>query len=140
MLLFGSDPQGKPWIAAVKDPFEEGTLQKVEAGPRAVCTSGDYARGIEIEGRRMSHIIDPRTGRPAEAAASVTVLAPTAMQADIWATALSVLGPEGLERLPTGFEALLVVSGDEGARLIATPGMKDHLLGGLPERMQVEIR
>ena len=124
----------------MKNPFDEGTLLKLVAGPRAVCTSGDYARGIQIEGRHLSHIIDPRTGRPAEAAASVTVLAPSAMEADIWATALSVLGPEGLDRLPEGFEAMLVIRGEESPQLIATPEIRDQLLQRSSCSTPVEIR
>ncbi len=59
----------------------------------AVATSGDYRHAIEIDGRRHAHTIDPRRGAPLENdLASVTVLAPTAMAADAWATALMVLG------------------------------------------------
>ena len=53
----------------------------------AVCTSGDYERG--------DHLVDPRTGMPSSLAASVTVVAPTAMLADALATAAFVLGPAG---------------------------------------------
>jgi len=55
----------------------------------AVCTSGDYER----TGPRAHHILDPRTGTSADAIASVTVVAPTAMAADALATAAFVLGP-----------------------------------------------
>ena len=62
---------------------------------RALATSGDYRNYFEREGRRFSHTIDPRTGRPIEhRLASVTVLHPEAVWAEAWATALNVLGPE----------------------------------------------
>ena len=138
--LFGWNAQGYPWSVAVKNPFGPGALLDIEVGRRAVCTSGDYARGIEIEGQRLSHIIDPRTGRPARAAASVTVLAPTALAADVWATAMSVLGPTGWKRLPDRVEALMIIRTDQGPRLLATPGMMDSLPNPLPKGIGVEIR
>jgi thiamine biosynthesis lipoprotein len=61
----------------------------------SVATSGDYRNFFELEGRRYSHSIDPRTGYPvAHELVSVTVVHPSAMLADAWATALTVLGPE----------------------------------------------
>lgn len=61
----------------------------------AVATSGDHWHRFEQDGRWYSHTIDPRTGAPvAHAPAAVTVVADTALAADAWATALTVLGPE----------------------------------------------
>ena len=61
----------------------------------AVATSGDYRNYFEHDGRRYSHTIDPRSGRPvAHGAASVTVVAESAAFADAMATALLVMGPE----------------------------------------------
>jgi thiamine biosynthesis lipoprotein len=60
----------------------------------SMATSGDYRNFYEVDGRRRSHILDPRSGRPIEhALASVTVMHPQAALADAWATALAVLGP-----------------------------------------------
>jgi FAD:protein FMN transferase len=59
----------------------------------AVTTSGDARQGVEIEGRRYSHIVDPRTGLGVEGPAAVTVIAPDGITADAVATAASVLGP-----------------------------------------------
>ena len=58
-----------------------------------VSTSGDYERYFEKDGKRYCHIIDPRTGRPADACQSVTVVAPTLAFADALATGVFVLGP-----------------------------------------------
>ncbi len=119
---FGATPTGEPWTIDVQDPFGNGKLGTLVVTDMAVCTSGNYRRYFEADGRRHSHIIDPRTGLPAEAACSVTVLAPDALTADIWATALSVLGPEGLDHLPKGVEAM-VISGDESDhRVLMTHG------------------
>ena len=80
-------------------------------GDRSMATSGDYRNYFEVDGKRYSHTIDPRTGQPIEhPLASVTVVAETCMEADAWATALNVLGPEEALRLAKaeGLDVLLV--------------------------------
>jgi thiamine biosynthesis lipoprotein len=83
---------------------------------RAVATSGDYRRGVEIGGRHYSHIVDPRTGMPADQVISSTVIARTPAEAGALATALSVLTPEESSRLVAslpGVEYLLVKKNGE---------------------------
>ena len=106
----------------ILDPFADRLAGSIEIGDRAVCTSGGYARFVEIEGRRYSHILDPRSGAPAADVVSATVLAADAATADAWATALSVLGPPGLANLPPGVDALLLVEDVGGPRGLATAG------------------
>lgn len=123
LRCYGSPPDGSGWVVDIQSPFGEGVLGKVRLREgKAVCTSGGYARFTEIQGKRYSHIVDPRTGYPVDAVPSVTVIAPTAMEADIWATALSVLGPEGLSRLPDGVEALLIQGDSKNLKKTATAG------------------
>ncbi len=112
LRLWGTSPQAGLWPVEVRDPFGgPEPVERFDLAAGAVCTSGDYARYTVIEGRRFSHIIDPRTGRPAADAASVTVIGPDAMTADSWATALSVLGAGGLELVPADLEVILITSG-----------------------------
>jgi FAD:protein FMN transferase len=83
---------------------------------RAVATSGNYRRGVEIGGRHYSHIVDPRTGMPAEEIVSSTVIAPSAADAGALATALSVLTPAEGRRVTAsvpGAEFLLVTKDGE---------------------------
>jgi len=93
----GRSPAGRPWRVAVEAPSaaERRPYALVELDGRAVSTSGDY-RDFRLQGGvRVSHTIDPRTGRPVtHSLASVTVVASTAARADAYATALMVLGPE----------------------------------------------
>ncbi len=93
----GERPGGGPWRVAIERPQDEGRAihSLVELQDRAMATSGDY-RIFYIEGgKRFSHTIDPRTGRPVEGGpASATVVADTATEADAWATTLMVLGEE----------------------------------------------
>ena len=138
LRCFGQPPQESLWLVDIRDPFREGRLVELGVWGAAVCTSGDYARFVEIEGRRYSHIADPRTGRLAEAASSVTVVAQTAMEADIWATALSVLGRDGIERLPSGVEAMLVIGEADDYDIVCTPGFKDMMREPLPVGLTVE--
>jgi thiamine biosynthesis lipoprotein len=76
-----------------------------------ISTSGDARQHLIVEGRRYSHILDPRTGTPVEGRSSVTVIAPSGMLADGLDTAASVLGPEKalalIEKFP-GTELLMV--------------------------------
>ncbi|WP_158545410.1 DUF2271 domain-containing protein [Bremerella cremea] len=62
--------------------------------PIAMATSGGYRRYLEVGGRRISHIFDPRTGLPADEVSSASVVAPNAQDADALATTLCVLGPQ----------------------------------------------
>jgi thiamine biosynthesis lipoprotein len=87
-----------------------------------------------VNGRRVGHLLDPRTGEPAPDFGSVTVVAPSAFVADVLSTAFFVLGPEqGLalsERLRTDgviHEALFFFVGEEGQalRVSLSPGMKN---------------
>lgn len=113
------------WRVAVRDPREPDryvTTLSVRDG--AVATSGDYERFFEYQGRRYSHLLDPRTGEPEQGIASVTVLHPSAAVADALATALAVLGPEaGLELLEQWqpARAMLVTTAGEVLWLDARP-------------------
>ena len=133
LRCFGRPPEGNLWKVAVRHPFKPGeACAEIAIEPGAVCTSGDYQRFFEIQGKRYSHIIDPRTGRPAEAAASVTVVAPMAMIADAWATALSVLGPSGFDLLPAdgSVQALIVLGPPESPEIRMTPAFRALLTRG----------
>ncbi len=119
---FGRKPDGTPWRMGLADPYHPhaiyldpaGAIVILGLGDEAVCTSGDYARGEEISGRRYSHIVNPATLGATTKSPSVTVIAPDAMTADAWATALSVLGPAGLEKLKgTKIEAMILMGETE---------------------------
>ena len=89
-------PGGESWSVGVENPppRDEPYSIVLNVTDAAVATSGDYRRSLYIEDKRYSHIIDPRTGRPAEHVASATVIAPDLTTADALATALCVLGPD----------------------------------------------
>ena len=115
----GLNAAGEPWRIAVEhpDPGAETFHRVLPLGGWAMATSGDYRNFREWGGRRLSHMIDPRTGRPVDhALASVTVVADRCMSADGLATAVLVLGPEAGFRFATTHDvaALLLVRTPDG--------------------------
>jgi thiamine biosynthesis lipoprotein len=102
----------------------------VELEDAALATSGDYRNFFEAGGRRFSHEIDPRTGRPiAHALASVSVLAADCMRADAWATALIVLGPDEAFQVAVEerLDVLLLIRTPTSFEERATPGFARHV-------------
>ena len=107
IYVAGCNPHGDRWSIGIRHPrHSEQLLDSIRVSNMAVCTSGDYER----RGPRAHHILDPRTGTSADAIASVTVVAPTAMAADALATAAFVLGPtSGIQLLERhGVNGLMV--------------------------------
>lgn len=96
VYALGMRGEAKKWRVAVQHPRRrKAVLAVLEPEDMALATSGDYQKYIEIDGRRYSHIINPRTGAPCEdAPASVTVLAEDCLSADALATSIFVLGPQ----------------------------------------------
>lgn len=93
----GVQPNGQPWWVEIETPPGLTAQETVIVALHglSLATSGDYRRFRMDSGRRRSHTIDPRTGQPVEAAAaSVSVLAQTCMDADALCTVLMVLGSE----------------------------------------------
>ncbi len=110
-LAVGDPPPGRvAWRidldASISPPASSRTLLLRNA---AVATSGDRYQRVTLEGRTFAHILDPRTGLGLERAFTATVIAPSCTLADAWATALSVLGPDGLRRIEgrPGFAGIL---------------------------------
>ena len=129
LIDVGGDVRGfgdRVWRISVRSPFDGTFIARLKLCYASVCTSGNYQRFVEIDGKRYSHVVDPRTGYPAEMTPSVTVVAPRAVLADAWATALSVLGVEGLKLIPpgSGIEAMIVVGTPEDHRLHVTSGFE----------------
>jgi thiamine biosynthesis lipoprotein len=94
VYAIGTEP-GEPrgWAVGIRHPWQPGRrLAVVRLQDRALATSAATFQYLEHAGRKLGHIIDPRTGWPAEGIASATAVAPTAAAADALATAFFVLG------------------------------------------------
>lgn len=111
ILALGSKPGGGPWKIALERPRGGGFLGYVELSRGALGTSGDYQDFFTLQGRRYSHIFDPRTGWPARTTAAVTVRGRSGSLTDAGGTAAFVLGPErGMALLKRWGETGLFVS------------------------------
>jgi thiamine biosynthesis lipoprotein len=83
-----------PWHIGIRDPRANGIIASLDAHDgEAVFTSGDYEHYYDYQGKRYNHILDPRTGYPADKTRSVTVIDNDGARADAAATALFVAGP-----------------------------------------------
>jgi thiamine biosynthesis lipoprotein len=93
--VLGSNARNTPWRIGIKDPRKADAIVAILAlEDAAAVTSGDYYRYFEVEGQRYHHILDPRSGYPASANKSVTVISKDAGLADVLSTALFVLKEE----------------------------------------------
>ena len=105
-LLVAGTNGGKPWKLGIGDPRGAAgqTFATVEMTDGTFSTSGDYERFFIKDGIRYHHIIDPDLGRPATATRSVTIVADSAMLADVLSTGVFLLGPAAgmalIEKLP----------------------------------------
>lgn len=92
------------WEIAIEEPVvgsgRGGVHQVLQLGTNAIATSGDYRNYFEDGDKQYSHLLDPRTGYPiSHKLASVTVIAATTMEADAWATAFFVMGPDKIKSI-----------------------------------------
>lgn len=117
----GKAEGGRSWRVGVRDPrVPDSTLTSFPLSQLAAATSGDYEQAFTAD-RRLNHLIDPRTGQSPSELSSVTIIAPSAMDADALATAVSVMGSAAGLKLIDGLpqvEAYLVTK--EG-RVIHSP-------------------
>jgi len=116
-VLALGDKDGAPWKVGIQHPRRAGALAVLELHDgEAIGTSGDYQRFFEVGGKRYCHLIDPRTGWPAERAQAVTVIArgPHAgTLSDVASKPLFIAGPADWRRMAAKmgiFEALLVAA------------------------------
>ncbi|SKB30393.1 thiamine biosynthesis lipoprotein [Salegentibacter holothuriorum] len=116
MNTWGKQPNGKEWKVAITNPMDKNkvfALLPISNG--AVVTSGNYEKYVKLNGKRFSHIIDPRTGYPSSGIISVTVFAPKAELADALATSVFVMGQEaGLDRINQLPQIEYIIIDDKG--------------------------
>jgi len=134
-VLAGAPPPGRAgWTVAIAgldsaDPSLDRGAGALQLAHAALSSSGDLVRFVELDGRRYSHILDPRTGAALERRSLASVLAPDGVHADAWATALSVLGADGLALLARepGLAGRLLVAGAEGVELFESEAFRTAL-------------
>ncbi|MCK4910576.1 MAG: FAD:protein FMN transferase [Thermodesulfovibrionales bacterium] len=129
---YGRKPDGTEWRVGIKNPRSDDPnsfIASLSLNDEAISTSGDYERFFIKDGRRYHHILDPRTGQPAEGSMSVTVIADSATYTDGLSTGIFVMGPEkGIKVLEEhGFQGVLI--GADG---------ETYITGGLAGRLRMK--
>ena len=118
----------RPWRIGIRHPRQAAILASVEIeGDTSVFTSGDYERFFEVDGIRHHHIIDPRSGYPAEGTSSVTVIYNNAATADAAATALFVAGPDEWLAVARDMGISLVMLVDTDGVIHMNPAMQSRI-------------
>lgn len=133
VLTRGHNAAGKAWRVAIQKPTDrENAVQAlVDLQGHGISTSGSYRNYYELDGRRISHVINPQTGQPIEhRLVSATVIATTALEADGWDTGLMVLGTEKAKALALRekLAVYLITKDKEGFSSWMSPQFRAFLL------------
>ncbi|MAG37157.1 MAG: thiamine biosynthesis protein ApbE [Dehalococcoidia bacterium] len=121
--------QGEGWRVAIEDPRAAGkALETLQLAGASVATSGDYLQCFTAD-KLFHHILDPRTGRSPEHTSAVTIVAPTAMEADALSTATMVLGPQDGLRLLARLDDVEGVMVTKEQEILRSRGMSRYTVG-----------
>lgn len=128
----GHNPKGNPWQVAIQKPTDKDNQVQaiVDLKGMGISTSGSYRNYYELDGKRLSHIIDPTTGHPiTHKLVSATVIASTALEADSWDTGLMVLGTQKAMALAEKehLAVYLITKTPNGFETHMTPQFKTYL-------------
>jgi thiamine biosynthesis lipoprotein len=121
----------RPWKVGIQHPRKSGVIATLELHDgEAIGTSGDYQRYFESGGKRYCHLIDPRTGRPADGMQSVTVLVSgkhAGTQSDVLSKPLFISGPDGLASMVAqlSLQNVLAIAADGG--VLVSPELQKRL-------------
>lgn len=125
LTTWGTQPDGSPWMVGITNPLNKNKVFSwFPLDNNAVVTSGNYEKYVEFNGKKYTHIIDPRTGWPVSGLTSATIFAPKAELADALATSVFVMGRETgidfINQLP-GVECVIV---DENGKIFKSENIK----------------
>ncbi|HDL10159.1 MAG TPA: FAD:protein FMN transferase [Candidatus Omnitrophica bacterium] len=133
IYCFGKGPNGKNWRIGIRDPLhKERLIAEISVTDVGIATSGNYENCIWWRGKRYGHLIDPRTGYPVDnKLESVTIIAPTCIQADAWATAVFVLGWEEGRKVIVNrpqLEGVIIRKTNGHIDIWTSPGIRDKII------------
>jgi thiamine biosynthesis lipoprotein len=139
VMALGSK-EGKKWRVGIQHPRQSGPLATIslEDG-EAIGTSGDYQRFFEVDGKRYAHLLDPRSGYPAEHTEAVTVLIPAGPKSGTLSDATSkpifIAGAERWREMAQKMGVSLVLRVDSQGRIFITEALRQRLefIGSAPE-------
>ena len=124
--------EGKKWRVGIQHPRQPGPMATVALDDgEAIGTSGDYQRFFEVDGQRYAHLLDPRTGYPADQTQAVTVLIPagpkTGTLSDASSKPIFIAGPDGWREMAKQLEIGLVLRVDRSDRIFVTEALHQRL-------------
>ena len=144
VMALGSK-EGRKWRVGIQHPRQPGPLATVELEDgEAIGTSGDYQRFFEVDGQRFAHLLDPRTGFPADHTQAVTILIPPGPKAGTLSDAASkpifIAGSEHWRDMAQKMEIGLVLRVDRDNRIFVTDALRKRLdfIGKAPEMVVVD--
>ena len=144
VMALGSK-EGRKWRVGIQHPRQPGPLATVELDDgEAIGTSGDYQRFFEVDGKRYAHLLDPRSGFPAEHTQAVTILIPPGAKAGTLSDAASkpifIAGPEAWQDMARKLGIGLVLRVDRDNQLFVTEALRKRLefVGKAPEMVVVD--
>lgn len=142
IYAYGTPPGKESWVIGLQHPRKsEGIFSSFEVKDKAVSTSGDYEKFFIINGKRYSHIIDPRTGNPVKDIVSVTIVADNATRADALSTGVFVLGldkgMELIENLPDIEGIIIYERNNSDLKIKISSGLKGLLKDDIKESQKV---
>ena len=144
VMALGSK-EGRKWKVGIQHPRQPGPLATIELNDgEAIGTSGDYQRFFEIDGKRYPHLLDPRTGYPADHTQAVTVVIPAGARAGTLSDASSkpifVAGPEAWRKMARQINIELVLRVDRDGNIQVTQALRDRLdfIGKPPDMAVVQ--
>jgi thiamine biosynthesis lipoprotein len=142
VVAIGSSlPDQSGWTVGIRHPWDpERRLALVHLRNRALATSAATFQYLEYNNRKLGHILDPRTGWPADGVASASVLAPTGAEADALSTAFFVLGIDAARRYcetHPGVGAILLPDGENAEPVVLGLAAHEVTLPSSPQRTPV---
>jgi thiamine biosynthesis lipoprotein len=132
VYAWGKPPGGERWTVGIRDPQDaEAIMAVLELRDRAISTAGDYENHVLVDGVRLGHIMDARTGRPAASdVVSSTVISDSGIEADALSTAFFVAGSQRVAAMLEGarrIEVILVIRTARGPAVLASSTLRDRV-------------
>lgn len=128
-LQVSGSKSGSPWLVGLTHPREKSILLTVALHDMdSIATSGDYERYAVYKNKRYHHIINPKTGYPAESFSSVSVITKDPVKSDGYATAFFVMGLEKAKELLRKDRQLLVIFVDLNMKIYASEVLKERII------------
>lgn len=131
VVVLGSKPDGNPWRVGIQNPRAENGVYIgiVPVTDKAVVTSGDYERFFEEDDKKYHHILNPKTGYPADSGLiSTTIIADASIDADALSTATFVLGLEKGKELVENLEGVEAIFITDNKEIYVTQGLKNNFI------------